>query len=65
MFSFNFFLKMHDHLVQFVGVEKIEKYYPENKFDEKLGVISWKLCHLIFKNYIPYCDFDLKFEFYS
>jgi len=31
-----------------------------SKFYGKLGVISWFLFHLIWKNYVLYCDFDWK-----
>ena len=33
---------------------------PFSKFYGKVGVISWILFHLIWKNYILYWDFDLK-----
>ena len=44
-----------------LGVDILKKWkIIFSKFYGKVGVISWFLFHLIWKNYVLYWDFDLK-----
>ena len=43
-----------------VGIENRRVKFFSSKFYGKVGAISWLLFHLIWKNYVLYCDFDLK-----
>ena len=54
-FSLFWFKKLQQVIFLFPG-EKI----IFSKFYGKVGVISWFLFHLIWKNYVLYWDFDLK-----
>ena len=58
-----FFLVWHGnfHLIKRCMKLKNKKIKTFSKFYRKVGVISWLLCHLIWKNYVLYWDFYSKF----
>ena len=52
-------LTMHDQFLLTI-VSQLIGYTSFSKFYGKVGVISWLLFHLIWKNYVLYWDFDSK-----